>query len=157
MKYLIQLVQQVESIETMLGLFRHCYQVNPRVHDFVKKHYYSKKEIQDGRYVTLTHLKKTIKVEIDIEEDLKEIAQKHFKSDLDHTEQDFKQFTEKLDLVKEEIKKMKTDQKKDMEEIKIIKNDQKKEMEEFSNKLDLIMEQLKTLKTQQLLVSDSDF
>jgi len=141
-KYLIQLVHQVESIETMLGLFRHCYQLNPAIDEFVRKNHYSKKEIQDGRYVTLTHLKKTIKIEIDIEDDLKERANKHREDELDHCQQDFKQFTEKLDLVKEEIK--------------IMKNDQKKDMNEFSNKLDLVMEQLMALKNQQLQVSESN-
>jgi len=111
-KYLIQLVQQVESIETILGLFSQL-----KICDFFNTCVYSKREIDDGHFVTVTHLKKTIKIDVDVEEDLKEIAYKHCNNDLDHSEQDFKQFTTKLDLVKEEITKL-------------------------SNKLDLITKQL---------------
>ena len=109
MKYLIQLVNQIESFETRPGSFLGSLwnELNLAVDEFVRKNLYSKKEIQDGRYVTLTHLKKTIKIEIDIEDDLKERAHKHREDELDHSQQDFKQFTEKLDLVKEEIKIMK--------------------------------------------------
>ena len=56
-KYLIQLVQQVESIETIVGLIR-----NQRMYEFFKKCIYSKREIQVGHYMTVTHLKKTIKL-----------------------------------------------------------------------------------------------
>ena len=98
------------------------------LHDFIVKHYFTKNGIKEGRYVTLTGLKKMMTIEIDIEEDLKERCRKCMEDESDQSEQNFEQFTEKLDLVKEDIKTMKI---------------------EFSNKLDLVMEHLIALKNQQ--------
>ena len=123
MKYLIQLVQQVDSIETILSVFKYCYRFLS-LHQFLTKYDISK--VKGGRYVTLSHLKKTIIIEIDIEENLIKRARKS--PEIEHSEQDFKHFTEKLDLLKEEMKSMKN---------------------EFSNKLDLVMEHLMASKNQQ--------
>ena len=108
-KYLIQQVLIISYMETLLQSISNC--VNFRgLKRYIRKHLYAYP--QQGRYVTLTTLKSSKTISLDVEENLKERASKHHKDQTDtfDIEEKFNEFAKKLDLVVDQLTALKNQQ-----------------------------------------------
>ena len=96
-------------METLLQSISNC--VNFRgLKRYIRKHLYAYP--QQGRYVTLTTLKSSKTISLDVEENLKERASKHHKDQTDtfDIEEKFNEFAKKLDLVVDQLTALKNQQ-----------------------------------------------
>merc|ERR1712217_275976 len=101
-KHLIQQVTIISYMETMENNFvinfANCF---PRLQRYIQKHMYAYP--QQGRYVSLTHLKNANMITVDVEECLRErLSLQHKETTKDEAmEQKFNELSQKLDLVME--------------------------------------------------------
>ena len=96
-------------METLLQSISNCFNFR-RLKRYIRKHLYAYP--QQGRYVTLTTLKSTKTISLDVEEHLKERASKHHKDQTDtfDIEEKFNEFAKKLDLVVDQLTALKNQQ-----------------------------------------------
>ena len=99
----------ISCMETLLQSISNCFNFR-RLKRYIRKHLYAYP--QQGRYVTLTTLKSTKTISLDVEENLKERASKHHKDQTDtfDIEEKFNEFAKKLDLVVDQLTALKNQQ-----------------------------------------------
>ena len=101
--HLIQQVQIISYMEITLQSITNFFNIS-RLKRYIQKNLYAYLQHQQGRYVSLSQLKKSKMISIDVEESLKEKASKHHSNQAETTiEEKISDFSNKLDMIMEQL------------------------------------------------------